>query len=274
MSTLEEGEDNLASVHYKELLAVIAQTLGKKDKLISVPSSSIVFDIDRLAQDVTTQFAANTSYSFENKEGTTYASTHFPDVAKKEAFSHQIEQVLRELQRSLQASLGSRPFAEYARGLLKPISAFSGEPAGLHYPLGKPATLEKRRLHLRPKKTADIPWLKGHKLTLQVKDINAFDSQLIQGICTYIERQNVCDEEELEETREVLEAMAKKANSSFSQFEAGPVEPNLCDNQHDDQYEYKPNNSNSYRMLLYVLPPQTKPCCHRFTSGEAQTSRG
>jgi hypothetical protein len=144
MSTLEEGEDNLASVHYKDLLEAIARTLGKKDKLISVFSSSIVFDIDRIAQDVATQFAANTSYPFENKDGTTYASTHFPDIAKKEAFSHQVEQVLRELQKILQASLGSRPFAEYARSLLKPITAFSGEPAGLHYPLGKPATLEKR----------------------------------------------------------------------------------------------------------------------------------
>src|SRR5260370_10442705 len=91
MSTLEEGEDNLASVHYKELLEAIARTIGKKDKLIWVLSSSIVFDIDRIAQDVATQFAANTSYPFENKDGTTYASTHFPDIAKKEAFSHQRE---------------------------------------------------------------------------------------------------------------------------------------------------------------------------------------
>src|SRR5260370_3634522 len=120
MSSLEEGEDNLASVHYKELLEVIARTLGKKDKLISVLSSSIVFDIDRIAQDVAIQFASNTSYPFENKDGTTYASTHFPDVAKKEAFSHQIEQVLREFQKILQASLGSRPFAEYARSLNRP----------------------------------------------------------------------------------------------------------------------------------------------------------
>ena len=238
MSTLEEGEDNLASVHYKELLEAIARTLGKKDKLVSVLSSSIVFDIDRIAQDVATQFAANTSYPFENKDGTTYASTHFPDIAKKEAFSHQVEQVLRELQKILQASLGSRPFAEYARSLLKPITAFSGEPAGLHYPLGKPATLEKRRLHLRPKKTADIPWLKGHKLTLQVKDINAFDSQLIQGICTYIERQNVCDEEELEETREVLEAMAKKANSSFSQLRSIVIKESLARIQRDAKIKY------------------------------------
>src|SRR5438132_8510699 len=265
MSTLEEGEDNLASVHYKELLEVIARTLGKKDKLISVLSSSIVFDIDRLAQDVATQIASNTSYPFENKDGTTYASTHLPDVAKKEAFSHQVEQVLRELQKILQASLGSRRFAEYARSLLKPITAFSGEPAGLRYPLSKPATLEKRRLHLRPKKTADIPWLKGHKLTLQVKDINAFDSQLIQGICTYIERQNVCDEEELEETREVLEAVAKKANSSFSQLRSIVIKESLARIQRDAKIKYllylyrgikerKANSSTEEGMkLLYNL---------------------
>jgi hypothetical protein len=75
--------------------------------------------------------------------------------------------------------------------------------------------------------------LKGHKLTLQVKDINAFDSQLIQGICTYIERQNVCDEEELEETREVLEAMAKKANSSFSQLRSIVIKESLARIQRD-----------------------------------------
>ncbi len=140
MSTLEEGIDNLTTVHYKDLLELIAQTLGKNERLISVHSSSIVFDIDRIAQDVATQIAASNKYPFANRDGTTYASIHLPDIAKKEAFSDQVELVVHEIQKSLQAKLGSRSIGEYATSLLKPISDFSGEAAGLHYPLGKAAT--------------------------------------------------------------------------------------------------------------------------------------
>ncbi len=140
MSTLEEGIDNLTTVHYKDLLELIAQTLGKNERLISVHSSSIVFDIDRIAQDVATQIAASNKYPFANRDGTTYASIHLPDIAKKEAFSDQVELVVHEIQKSLQAKLGSRSIGEYATSLLKPISDFSGEAAGLRWttlPIGK-----------------------------------------------------------------------------------------------------------------------------------------
>jgi hypothetical protein len=238
MSTLEEGIDNLTTVQYKDLLELIAQTLGKNERLISIPSSTIVFDIDRIAQDVATQIAASNKYPFANRDGTTYASIHLPDIAKKEAFSDQVELVVYEIQKSLQAKLGSRSIGEYATSLLKPVSDFSGEAAGLHYPLGKAATIEKQRLHLSPKKTGDVPWLKGHKLTLHVKDIKAFDTQLISGICSYIEHQNVCDEEEVEETREVLEAMAKKAYSPFSRLRAIVIKESLARIQREAKVKY------------------------------------
>src|SRR6266849_3773431 len=97
---------------------------------------------------------------------------------------------------------------------------------------------EKQPPHLSPKKTGDVPWLKGHKLTLQVKEIKAFDTQLISGVCSYIERQNVCDEEEVEETREALEAMAKKANSPFSRLRAIVIKESLARIQREAKVKY------------------------------------
>ena len=61
------------------------------------------------------------------------------------------------------------------------------------------------------------PWLKAHKLALKVQNVNSFDQQIIDSICSFLAQKN-CDEEDIEEAREVLEEEAKKPLSNLSQL--------------------------------------------------------
>src|SRR5258708_22228529 len=97
MSTLEVGMDNLSAVDYSDKIRGIIQTLRQSAKEPSVGSTSISFDIDKIAHNVATTYASDTRYPFENKQGTTYASTYFPDIAKKIAFSNQIKDLEKEV---------------------------------------------------------------------------------------------------------------------------------------------------------------------------------
>lgn len=243
MSTLEVGMDNLSAVDYSDKIRGIIQTLRQSAKEPSVGSTSISFDIDKIAHNVATTYASDTRYPFENKQGTTYASTYFPDIAKKIAFSNQIKDLEKEvaqlIQGALQAKFQHRNIGTFAKSLLKPVADFSHAPAtGLKYPLTKALPLEKQKLHLRPQKTSQEPWLKGHKLTIQVKDITRFDEQLIEGICAFITRQNTCDDEEIDDARDALEIMSQKANSSFTQLRKAVIKESLARIQREAKIYY------------------------------------
>src|SRR5258708_16702176 len=193
MSTLEVGMDNLSAVDYYDKIRGIIQTLRQSAKEPAVVSTSISFDIDKIAHNVATTYASDTRYPFENKQGTTYASTYFPDIAKKIAFSNQIKDLEKEvaqlIQGALQAKFQHRNIGTFAKSLLKPVADFSHAPAtGLKYPLTKALPLEKQKLHLRPQKTSQEPWLKAHTLTIQDKDITRFDDHLIDDISSFITR--------------------------------------------------------------------------------------
>jgi len=109
MSTLEYGQDDLSSVDYESLIGAITQALSRC-KIPTLDERSISFDLDTIANDVAVQFARSNKYPFENKDGTTYASIHFPTIDKKDAFSAQIRQLVEVLRRcieqALQAKLG------------------------------------------------------------------------------------------------------------------------------------------------------------------------
>jgi hypothetical protein len=249
MSTLEVGLDNLSTVDYQDKLEAIARTLKKTDKLLTLKPHSITFDIDKLADKVAEQFATSNRYPFENKDGTIYASIHMPTTDKKEAFSRQLERlIIQELrnyfqQALLQASLEQRSIEQYATNLLKPISEFSVSnfssrtATDLKYTLGRQISFEKQRLHLRPRQSDTQPWLQGHKLTIQVNDIQAFDQQLIEGICNFLRLRQV-EDDEIEDARETLQIMAKKEDSPFSQLRSIVVKESLARIQRTARIQY------------------------------------
>ncbi len=243
MSTLEVGMDNLSSVDYTDQIEAITRVLTQTPKILFIEPTSASFDIDAIASKVAAQFVNSTKYPFENKQDTTYASSYFDDIAKKKAFSNQIgglkQQIVQLIENALQIKVGHRDIQRYATSLLKPIADFSSASSGgLKYPLTKAFLFEKQRLHIHPKKTAQPPWLKGHKLTIHVKDISRFDEQLIQGICAYLRRWGECEEEEIDETREALEYMAKKATSPFSQLRRVVIKESLARIQREAKIYY------------------------------------
>ncbi len=244
MSTIEEATDNLSPVSYKEIVEIISQNLKKSQQLLwaksSSTSTSLRFDIDQLALSVAQQLASSNRYPFENRSGTTYASIHMPTGVEKEAFSEQIQQlVVRELQSLIQAQVGPGSIEQFVTSLLKPIRAFSDKNiVGLHYPLEKSYPFEKRKLHLEPIKTTDDPWLKGHKLTLHVRDINTFIAQVVQGICNYLEQQQVCDREDLEDTRNALGEMANNPKSPLRRLQDHVTKQSLARIQREAKVWY------------------------------------
>jgi len=241
MSTIEEATDNLSPVSYKELVEVISQNLKKTQQLLwtqsSSRSTSLRFDIDRLALSVAQQLASSNRYPFENRNGTTYASIHMPTGAEKEAFSEQIQRlIVRELQSLIQALVGPESIEQFVTGLLRPIEMKNV--VGMPYSLEKPYPLEKRRLHFEPRKTAEDPWLKGHKLTLHVRDIHTFMEQVMQGICNYVEQQQVCDKEDLENVRSTLEAMANNPKSPLRRLQDHVTKQSLARIQREAKVWY------------------------------------
>src|SRR5258708_27418289 len=104
MNTLEEGFDNLAPVNYKELLEKIARILPTIPNLFRLRSTSMIFYIDTLASEVAKQMRTSL---FENRDGTTYASTHLADLKETQAFHTQIDQLWQALNETLSKGLAS-----------------------------------------------------------------------------------------------------------------------------------------------------------------------
>lgn len=238
MSTLEVGQDNLSTVDYQDKLEAISHALQGAKKLFDIYENRITFDIDLIANQIAKQFATSNAYSFENKNGTTYASIHMRTIDAKRAFSEQLEQLIIQqlrsaLLRDFQASVKQPSLEKYLSELFKPLGSFSTPTfskkttTGLKYALDKQIQFEKQRLHLQPQQKENTPWLKGHKVTIEVGEIKHFDQQIIEGICTYLQQQQV-EAEEIEETKDILQSMAEKHDSPFAQLRRAVIEESLA----------------------------------------------
>ena len=228
MTTLEVGQNNLSTVNYQKLFKAVATELKKEPKLFSIKQDSIVVDFDNVADQVARQFEKSSDYPFENKDGTTYASTYLPTTQENDDFRDQLENLIiatfrTRLEEALRhANVGSSTIKDYANSLPTPlqnlsVNKFSQQTkTGLQYPLNTPFTFQKQRLHATAQPQGKDPWLKGHKLTIRVNNIRNLDQQLINGICTYLQQEGAT-EDDIEEVREALQIMAEKDNSDFAQ---------------------------------------------------------
>jgi hypothetical protein len=243
MNILEESPNNLAPVNYKELLEKIGQIIPTMSQLFGFKTTSFLFNADLLASEVARQMSTPL---FENRDGTTYASTHFADLVETEAFSVQVKQLQQVLRTTLQTRFIPSPeyssLSEYVSKLFQSIGDFAQpgtETTGLHYEqLKKPLDLQRQRLHVLPRKPTDTPWLKGHKLTLQVRNISSFDAQLIQGICTSLEQNDDCDPQDIPEVRDVLKRQAENKKTAFSDLRRALIKHSLARIQRDARVKY------------------------------------
>ncbi len=132
----------------------------------------------------------------------------------------------------------NKTLADYARSLLVPVAQLSVQQAkGSGYSLSKEYTLEKKRLHVQPQKPDGTPWLKAHKLTLTVQKIDGFAQQITQGICELLVQKR-CDEEDIEEVREVLKDEAKQQQSNLGQLQEILVKESVARIQRDAKVRY------------------------------------
>lgn len=217
MSNIEVVSHNLSSVDYQQLLETISQEIQQQEKCVGTNDTNIFFDVDTIADNVARKLASSNNYPFENKAGTTYAAIHALELGQKEEFSKQIKHIAQQLNALFLNKLAARDTkpTEYLTSLLTPVTSFAKEStAGLSYPLHKAKKIEKQRLHLSTQKQHPDPWLKAHKLTLQVKDIPALDTQVTKSICSYLEKEQ-CPNEDIEDARTALEEMIKKPASEL-----------------------------------------------------------
>jgi hypothetical protein len=239
MSSIEFNDDNLAPVDYEEYLKAIRSALKKlteekeqenderkreEKEYIFLSPTTFSCDIDKVADAVARQYETSNHYPFELRDGLSYATIHALDINEKTEFSQEIRQVIDELRTQMLDRVGKkqnhRSLERYTPGLLAPIEKFIGQRAmGLAYPLDKDHRMEKRSLHAdNNDKTSRDCWLKGHKLTLSVTNIDSFTEQVAKSIEAYVEHYPGCDEDDIADVHESLVMARTQESSNLNQL--------------------------------------------------------
>ena len=233
MSSIEYNDQQLSPVDYTELLQAIqaemqkqtkASEQNKNNEYIFLEKDKLAFDIDKIADAVAQRFVDSNRYPFEIRDGLSYASVHALDINEKSDFSHDLRQkIFDELRTQLYSrmdkKLKHRSLERYTPALRTPIDTFIQDRAsGLSYPLKKEHPLEKRSLHASKEVSKDDTWLKAHKLTLNVTNIDSFNEQIVQSINKYIEQYDGCDEDDVADVQENLTSAQVQEKSNLNQL--------------------------------------------------------
>jgi len=221
-SSLEQRDNNLATVNYPPLLKDVLSVLKQQASAFHVEKNCLTIDLDEIAL-MTANKAEKSTLPFAYTFGTTHASVNFEDQVATKKFTKLIEDIKEQLQTHLNTALTQTllgtTFNDYVESLLTDATAFQGSVACLDYPFNEKKDLHKRRLHLLPKKTsggADDVRLKGHKLTINVKNANDFDHELIESLCNRLEEVCNVSEKKVEVARELLKRRVGDGSSELS----------------------------------------------------------
>ena len=221
-SSLEQRDNNLATVDYPPLLKDVLSVLKQQASAFHVEKNCLTIDLDEIAL-MTANKAEKSTLPFTYTFGTTHASVNFEDQVATKKFTKLIEDIKEQLQihfnTALTQTLLGTTFNDYVESLLTDATAFQGSVARLDYPFNERKDLHKRRLHLLPKKTsgsADDVRLKGHKLTINVKNANDFDHELIESLCNRLEEVCNVSEKKVEVARELLKRRVGDGSSELS----------------------------------------------------------
>lgn len=233
MSSIEYDDQFLSPVNYEELLQAIQTELQKQAKAsqqnqgneyLFLEKDRLAFDVDKIADAVAQRFANSNRYPFEIRDGLSYASIHALDINEKSDFSNDLRQkIFDELRTQLYSRMDKvlkhRSLERYTLALRTPIDTFiQDKVVGLSYPLKKEHPLEKRNLHASKEPSTDEIWLKAHKLTLQVTNIDSFNAQIVQSINDYIEHYDGCDEDDIADVQESLASAQVQEKSNLNQL--------------------------------------------------------
>src|SRR5258708_14348434 len=201
---LQERDNNLTNVEYDPLLKVVLEVLKRHSDIFTVAPTSLHIQAERVAQEVVNQVrqrSLNDIRTFVYSIGTTHVTANFFDGEAFNAFRILIERIRDQLSSHLKTALAvtlpTSTLEEYIRGLVSDPQNFISnhkDPkaelfSALTYPFRKPTNLKRRRLHLQARNKpsrSDIRLL-GHKLTISVRDMQAFEQRLVDALCNQFE---------------------------------------------------------------------------------------
>ncbi len=221
---LQERDNSLPNVEYEALLKEILTVLKMHTDMFQVNDTGLQIQADRIALEVTnklkdTKFAD--VYPFVYTRGLTHVTANFLDGEALNEFRLLIERIQEQLTGQLKTVLAStlpaKTTARYIHELLSGYQSFVGDTvSALQYPFTKAVKLNKRRLHLqaRQKPGQSDTRLLGHKLTITINDMYAFENHLVDALCNQLEMlDNPPTVTQIERTRVVLQQRLQDGNS-------------------------------------------------------------
>jgi hypothetical protein len=222
VNVLRQGGDDLVQLDYSDLLTKILELLrnpeNKNPFNISGDRQRLLIDIDEPANQVVSSLPNSPLVGTFAKAATVNFTSGFRDI-----FPDKIREIKTRIKKLLETALAQlqpRVTAEqYLPELVTDLSDFKAKGTtnrlGFNYPFGEYTGLQKQRLTFQRSKNGS-PLLKFHKLTITVRNVGNFDTQLREGLEKYINVEfDGESESDLEELRDKLEELVKEQKSDF-----------------------------------------------------------
>ena len=225
-NSIKEVDLNLSPVDYKPLVREILTLLKKRVDLFTINTNALEVAIDTVALEMV-QKLARTKFQgyipFISSKNLTFSTAMFEDGEKLNEFGddvNRIKNVLKDhLVNKLAQQRSNMPLTAFLETFLQDISGFhSDTPDGLKYPLNNPLVLTRKHIHLRNKSTAGDR-LRGHRLTITVKNLKQFDDELIEGLRNILEEHSAtCTQVQLDNVTQVLRKRIADKSSSLGRL--------------------------------------------------------
>lgn len=221
MNVLRQGGDDLVQLDYSDLLTKILELLRNPENnpfKISGDRQQLLIDIDDKANQVASSPPNSPLLGTFAKAATVNFTSGFRDIFPDK--SREIKSSLKELLDTALAQMQPRVTADqYLPDLITDLSNFkvkaTANRLGFNYSFGEYPGLQKQRLTFQRSKNGS-PLLKFHKLTITVRNVGKFDTQLREGLERYINVEFEGESEsDLEELKDKLEELVKDQKSDF-----------------------------------------------------------
>jgi len=223
VNRIVEGNNQLVPVDYSDLLQKILQILqGETVFNLSSDRQRITINFDEVAKKVAN--ISPHSPLLEPEFTVRVASVNFTEEFKK-LFPGKVRQIRDFLKDKLTANLSSanQTIAELLTNLTTDLNSYQNSQAKLNftYPFPNYSGLVKERLSIQKKEqgAGSKSLLKFHKVTITVNNLKNFDTELKEGLESYInDKLAPEDEKNREELEDILNEMTEKIKDSESDF--------------------------------------------------------
>ncbi|MEB3830562.1 hypothetical protein [Phormidium sp. CCY1219] len=222
VNDFREAGNDLVPVDYSFFLQQICSALqGRNPFRQSRNGQRLLVDIDSIAQELVQ--LTNVPNPLASTRGVRSATINFSQGFRQQ-FPDRIQQIADVLRAHLHSEIGSdEAIAEFLEQLITDLQSFQGNATqlGWTYNFTQPSqTLEKQALHLQSDRPGGESLLKFHKLTISVRNLHQFQSQLQQGIENYINTEIAPDSEtDAEELCDILSGLVGDELSQFHQLQ-------------------------------------------------------